>query len=254
MYKRILAIGDIHGEYDKLLDLLAKIDFNPPDDLLVFLGDYLDRGEQPLHVMGWMLKRRDNPRIVMLRGNHDQMMLDHYLGKEAQKALGWHVDAEDYGDIWLDAGGDATKSALDELARFAPRLESRLRARWLSLVGNMPLSFQVEAGGRRFFFCHAGIDPDAPPAAQEPRDLLWGDVPEDYAGEATIVAGHVPVHYKPLVTPKRIMVDTGACCHHREAEPDKPVYLHFGKLSCVDVLSGQFWQSSRWPCNPAGRG
>ena len=64
--------------------------------------------------------------------------------------------------------------------------------------------------------------------------------------------GHVPVHYKPLVTPKRIMVDTGACCHHREAEPDKPVYLHFGKLSCVDVLSGQFWQSSRWPYNPAG--
>ena len=45
MYKRILDIGDIHGEYDKLVDLYDnKIKFNPPDDLLVFLGDYVDRG------------------------------------------------------------------------------------------------------------------------------------------------------------------------------------------------------------------
>lgn len=43
-YSRVLAIGDIHGMYEKLITLLVKIQFNPEEELLVFLGDYIDRG------------------------------------------------------------------------------------------------------------------------------------------------------------------------------------------------------------------
>ena len=43
-YKRILAVGDIHGMYDKLIALMKKVKFDPEDDLLIFLGDYIDRG------------------------------------------------------------------------------------------------------------------------------------------------------------------------------------------------------------------
>lgn len=43
-YSSVLAIGDIHGMYEKLITLLVKIQFNPEEELLVFLGDYIDRG------------------------------------------------------------------------------------------------------------------------------------------------------------------------------------------------------------------
>ena len=142
MYKRILAIGDIHGEYDKLLDLYGKIEFNPPDDLLVFLGDYVDRGPEPLAVLDWMMEREGDPNVVMLRGNHDQMMLDHYVRKEVQKRLGFHVPDDDFGEDWLDNGGDATDRTL---RRFAARLaekrgvpEKRIMERCLRFIAGLP--------------------------------------------------------------------------------------------------------------------
>ncbi len=76
MYKRILVIGDIHGEWDKFQSLYEKIGFTPPDDLLIFLGDYIDRGPKPLQVLDWMMAHEEEANIIMLRGNHEQMMLD----------------------------------------------------------------------------------------------------------------------------------------------------------------------------------
>ena len=80
-YKRILAIGDIHGEYDKFLNLYGKIGFNPPDDLLVFLGDYIDRGPEPLKVLDWLMERAD--LVTEMR------QVKHYYQKgiEARKGI-----------------------------------------------------------------------------------------------------------------------------------------------------------------------
>ena len=50
-FDRILVCGDIHGEWDKFMMTYKKAAFNQDKDLLVFLGDYLDRGEQPVPVM-----------------------------------------------------------------------------------------------------------------------------------------------------------------------------------------------------------
>ncbi|MBQ6745081.1 MAG: metallophosphoesterase [Acidaminococcaceae bacterium] len=47
-YKRNLAIGDIYGEFKKLKALLKKVKFNPQEELLVYLGDYIDRGSEPV--------------------------------------------------------------------------------------------------------------------------------------------------------------------------------------------------------------
>ena len=260
MYKRILAIGDIHGEYDKLVDLYAKIDFNPPDDLLVFLGDYMDRGPKPVHVLGWMLKNRNNPHIMMLRGNHDQMMLDHYERKERERLLAEGKllanclddlaaapnQSGDYRDDWLCNGGGVTKK---ELKRFAARLaekrgipERRTMAAILRFIGGLPLFHRVEVGGRTYFFCHAGIDPDKPLDLQDPDDLLW--IREafifHYTGSPMVVSGHTVVggirsllgmeaKLWPIIQDNMILADTGAC--------------YSGPLSCVDVLNGRVWQS-----------
>ena len=64
MYKRILAIGDIHGEWDKFLSVYDKIAFNPPEDLLVFVGDYVDRGVGT-HLSGGEIKRIEIATVLL---------------------------------------------------------------------------------------------------------------------------------------------------------------------------------------------
>lgn len=54
-YKRILAVGDIHGMYDKLIKLMEQVQFNPAEDLLIFLGDYIDRGPQSLECVDYVM-------------------------------------------------------------------------------------------------------------------------------------------------------------------------------------------------------
>ena len=51
MFRRILAVGDVHGHMDALYALWKKIEFDDKQDMLVFLGDYIDRGPAPVEVL-----------------------------------------------------------------------------------------------------------------------------------------------------------------------------------------------------------
>ncbi len=70
---RTFAIGDIHGEIGHLQDLLGRMGPFEPDDTLVFLGDYLDRGPHSRQVVEFL--RFEVPKlgakVVTLRGNHE---------------------------------------------------------------------------------------------------------------------------------------------------------------------------------------
>ena len=123
MYKRILAIGDIHGEWDKFVSLYRQIDFQPGRDLLVFLGDYIDRGSAPLHVLKWLFAHKNNEHIIILRSNHEQMMLDYYREGECN-------------NLWLWNGGDVTRDALDEE-------DSTLKEDFLRFIEELPLSYRI---------------------------------------------------------------------------------------------------------------
>ena len=59
-YKRILAVGDIHGMYDKLTTLMAQVRFDPTEDLLIFLGDYIDRGKDSVKTVDTLLELKRN--------------------------------------------------------------------------------------------------------------------------------------------------------------------------------------------------
>ena len=77
---RTFVIGDIHGcvdELDRLLDALAPA----AGDTVVFLGDYIDRGPASKAVIDRLLRlRREGPRCVFLKGNHEDMFLG-FLGE-----------------------------------------------------------------------------------------------------------------------------------------------------------------------------
>ena len=219
MYDHIMVIGDIHGKWDRFMSLYQKINFNPAKDFLIFLGDYIDRGEKPLHVLDWMYEHRKEKSIVMLRGNHEQMMLNYY-----------HSGGSDH--TWLWNGGNKLRKALEHQPPRA--LEECLR-----FLDSLPLYHRMDIQGKDYFFCHAGILPNVPLEKQSEKDLLWirEDFYKNYNGSTTVVVGHTPMFYLkrepvPWIMSDRniIMMDTGS-------------FVEKGCISCMDLISGKIWQS-----------
>ena len=77
MAGRTFAVGDIHGELDALLTVLGKLPELDEHDTLVFVGDYVDRGPQSAQVIAHVreLARGPGPKVVCLRGNHEDAWL-----------------------------------------------------------------------------------------------------------------------------------------------------------------------------------
>ena len=233
-YKRILAIGDVHAAFDKLESLWKKLSVDD-DDLTVFHGDYLygmsDKNVDTLH---WLIEHKKRNNIIFLRGNTDESFLNHLF--------------DDQGKIFR---GLNSRTGMD--IKLAAVKEPYLPQEVFDFLNNLPLYHCITVGGRKYFFCHAGINVGVPLEAQTKTYLI--DHPNiksfyrDYSGDAVIVVGHkspkkifdkLPVLFadcsekidvtKPTAIPHKniVMLDT-------KAKDD-------GKLSCVDVLSGEFWQ------------
>ena len=226
-YKRIIAIGDVHGKFSKLESLIKKISVTD-EDLLIFLGDYIDRGNEVAEVLKWIMEHKDKSNYIFLRGNHEQMMLDAFKSSGKSKIN------------WIINGGKATLSALRELNsnKIIPFNDV------LNFADKLPLSFSIKVGGRNYFFCHAGIDSNKPLEKQDEYFLLWSreDFFYRYESNDVIVVGHSQIkHYfdydmnnpRPIKIPGKniVMLDTSACARG-------------GRLSAVDLLSGQYWSDS----------
>lgn len=87
----MIVIGDIAGQYKALLALVDKF---PKGEEIVLVGDIIDRGPQSREVVEWAMSI---PGVITLRGNHEDMMIDHCRRT---------VRYED--GIWLMNGGDET--------------------------------------------------------------------------------------------------------------------------------------------------
>lgn len=217
---RLLAIGDIHGCYDDFCRLWERVAFDPERDFAVFLGDYTDRGPKSREVMEWVLTHKKDSRMVFLMGNHE-LMLQAAFTDDAMM------------DLWLSNGGQRTLDSLGVGAEL-------LLYDWLTLLKDMPLYYEVKQEDGGFIFCHAGLDPEKPMEEQDSEKLLWDRSFAAYGHShgPTVVLGHTPVRFieKGRTTPifrreaKVILADTGS-------------YFTDGRISAIDVLTGDFVQS-----------
>ncbi|WP_312952644.1 protein-serine/threonine phosphatase [Superficieibacter sp.] len=106
--RHIWAVGDIHGCYSLLQSRLADLDFSPEKDLLISVGDNIDRGPENLEV----LRLLDRPWFVSVMGNHEAMALEAFATQD--------------GNMWLNSGGGwffdlnaaEQQEAIDLLLRF----------------------------------------------------------------------------------------------------------------------------------------
>lgn len=213
---RVYAIGDIHGRADLLDTLLDAIETDhagrpPAGRLLIFLGDYVDRGPASREVVERLLALDPaGVKARFLSGNHEQMLLD-FLGPAH------------FGERWIRNGGDMALASYGialqesrELDWSDPREVERLRRAVLDVMPESHLRFYtsleaaIPLGG--YFFVHAGVRPGVPLDRQKPQDLFWIrreflDSIQDFG--AMVVHGHTPAP-EPEVLPNRINIDTMA--------------------------------------------
>lgn len=141
-FKRVLAIGDIHGNFSRFASLWKKIHVTD-DDFVFFLGDYVDRGERIEETVRWILSKAEEKNIVFLRGNHEQMFIDFF-------SIGDNL--EEYRQVLLVNGGYETLNAL----RNCPDVIQS----FLQFAKAMSTYCPIKIGGREYFLCHAGVDPN----------------------------------------------------------------------------------------------
>ena len=214
---RTFAIGDIHGSIDKLEDLVTRIDPGP-DDRLVFLGDYVDRGDSVVEVIDFLIECARRFDCVFLRGNHEEMFLSFLEFGNNETiffANGGRKTVESYARPDRFVSGEQVVRAMPDTHR---RFFSELR--WYHMDG-------------RYLYVHAGIRPGTMIADQDRQDLIW--IRDDFISAPTgipqkVIFGHTPFA-RPLVKPDKIGIDTGA--------------VYGGCLSAVCLPDETFVQSFR---------
>lgn len=233
--KRILAIGDIHGCYPAFDALLQAV--NPgPDDLVITLGDYIDRGPDAKKVIDRLLRLQENSLVVPLSGNHEEMILD-WRDNNYEKTLLW----------WANGGLATLRSYCRGDARWL------IRMFWKSYIPNQAYGYhdracelippahweffenckdRFETGG--WIFVHGQADPHLTLAEQSTRQLHWARFSisqKPHISGKKVICGHTPqADGVPTDIGHTVCIDT---------------YLYGGQwLTCMDVGNNRYFQAN----------
>nr|WP_090993883.1 metallophosphoesterase family protein [Paenibacillus sp. OK003] len=199
---RRCVISDIHGCYDEFNALLEQAAYDPKQDELILLGDYVDRGPKSKEVVEQIMQMHEQYNIIVIKGNHDAMMV---------KAL--NHDVEDYDKHWIRNGGLQTLASYVEVSLDDEQLDWNVYTeakQWLRthyehhlrFLEKLPLVYEIPG----YIFVHAGINPDVEDwRTQSERDFIWIREPfysRPTSLKETVVFGHTPVknlHNEPGV-------------------------------------------------------
>jgi len=188
---RDFAVGDIHGCYRLLMDQLTYVGFDQAQDRLFSVGDIIDRGPDSLKC----LRLLQEPWFYMVRGNHEDMMINACSGGESYN---W----------WASYGSWAKRISPEDMNAWARRLAAQ------------PLSITLPVGSYKVGICHAETDgQDWDEMIDNPESenaMLWGrrvlrSRPDyDVKGVKITIHGHTPLEH-PIWVGNRYFMDTGAC-------------------------------------------
>ncbi len=173
MKGRKLAIGDIHGCKKTLESLIAKIQLTK-DDELIFLGDYINRGEDSGGVIALITQwQTQGFTIRTLRGNHEQMLLD---------AVNPQIPIEIYERWYYTFGQKTLQSFGNEFEKYLPFFHS-LPYFWID---------------EQYIFVHAGLNFTAVNPLEDTYSLLWirnfyAQINKNWLKGRIIVHGHTPI-------------------------------------------------------------
>jgi serine/threonine protein phosphatase 1 len=207
---KIFVVGDIHGCFDKLYALMDKIPVNYSQDQLIFIGDYIDRGQSSVDVLDYLTDfKKLVPKTIFLKGNHEDMLQNYLDGSDRF--------------TYLLNGGQRT---LDEyLNRSSSPKAFPIPSKHLEFFNSLHLYYQTED----YIFVHAGLRKKVPLESQEKMDLLW--IRDDFIHSnfnfgKRVIFGHTPFK-EPLLQSNKIGIDTGA--------------VYGNRLTCVQLPEIEFF-------------
>jgi serine/threonine protein phosphatase 1 len=209
---RTIAIGDIHGCATALAKLIETVG-PQPDDTIVTLGDYVDRGPRSREVIDQLIALKGRCRLVPLLGNHDEAMLGVLSGEQTIQS-------------WIAIGGLPTLESYG----FAGNLDV-FPAEHVEFLQSCLPYFETDS----HFFVHANYDPRLALERQDRITLRWLSLREHNPGphisHKVAVVGHTPqARGEYLYLGYLICIDTGCC---------------YGDwLTALDVEHGRLWQAN----------
>jgi serine/threonine protein phosphatase 1 len=230
---RKIAIGDIHGGYNGLEQVVKFINV-VGSDILIFLGDYVDGWSESPQVIDYLLELKKFCKCVFLRGNHDTLLLEWLLGGAENK-------------MWAEHGGEATVEAYQKVSA-----EVKLtHIRFLEQLDD----YYIDENNR--LFIHAGFTSmNGVEFEYFPKMFYWDRTlwetalavdktmkrsdplfPKRLTLYKEIYIGHTPVTRIGSTVPVNKdcvwNIDTGAAFN--------------GRVTAIEVITKKFWQSDPLP-------
>jgi len=161
---KVVVVGDLHGDVNSLRKIISRIDIS--ESIIVFLGDYADRGEYGLEIYETLarLKEKHPERVVMLKGNHESYTKFKgeiiplfapctFIDELRRKVENWREKLEDFYEFW----------------------------------SSLPIAAILEG---KTLFVHGCVSTDVKsiedlrfPTPNVEEDVLWSDPKEDYGEE-----------------------------------------------------------------------
>ncbi len=220
MKVRKFVIGDIHSHYDEMMELFELVQFDFEKDLLISLGDLVDRGPKPIEVINKLMEIKN---FIHILGNHDDFCCQ-YLSDNRQTPE------------WISQGGQSTFDAYEN--------SPENRNKHLTFLKKAKL-YHIDEENR--LFVHGGFNHKIPFNKQldDKKLLIWDrslvysarefeKKDQQFTEFSEIFIGHTPTQLFREDTPKKFsnlwMLDTG-------------VHIK-GKLSIMDIETKAFWQST----------
>ena len=206
-------IGDIHGCYDELVELLRKLGYevetkdcdipvivSPDDRKVLFIGDYVDRGPKVVEVLRLVMEMHRNGIAICVPGNHDVKLVRALRGKNVAQT---HGLAESLTQL-----ENETPEFREQVVDFIEGLVSHFvldNGKLVVAHAGMKQEYQGRASGRVRQFALYGETTGETDEFGLPIRLNWA---EEYRGQATVVYGHTSVA-EPEWMNRTINIDTG---------------------------------------------
>ncbi len=230
------VVGDVHGRCAQLQNLLEMLPRDEAVDTLVFLGDLIDRGPDAPGCVELVLNlKQNNPeRVICLRGNHEQMLMDFIEATSTiwiTPVTGGEKTFEQY------TGQPVIVNSEQDIDRMRRTIEEKIPDPQLEFMRQTPFFYEDDYA----IYVHAGLEKGKHPREASPQSLLWMrdmEFYKNYSGKPCLF-GHTPTPFLPLrgrlgrhgiyISKSAIGLDTG--------------YNHLSPLSCLSLPDFTLYQA-----------
>ncbi|MGQ9818628.1 MAG: metallophosphoesterase family protein [Candidatus Kapaibacteriales bacterium] len=218
MNPKRFVIGDVHGCILTLIELIEKKIKPKRNDEIIFVGDLIDRGPNPKAVVDYILEMQKKYKVIVVRGNHEQMLLDS-------------LNDDFIFDLWYLNGSSET------LFSFQISHPSELQKKYLDFFNSLPYYVSMED----FVVTHGDLNFEADDPFTDTHTMLWGrwlPIKPEKINYRRLVVGHTPTPLELIIkslAEAKIFID-GGCVYKGNKRKVNLGYLVALELNSLKLL------------------